>query len=117
MNLNNVFSNQNLFICKREKNFWSNSHFLVAKPINIEKNNSNNAAARNNNESEKIKEKNYFYNNFILDFNEGQGQAFQVKVCSNYIDPSSSNLSFATPVWLVVQSVERYLNIVPLPKI
>ena len=117
LNLNNVFSNQNLFICKREKNFWSNSHFLVVKPINIEKNNSNNAAAKNNNESGKNKEKNYLYNNFILDFNEGQGQAFQVKVCSNYIDPSSSNLSFATPVWLVVQSVERYINILPLPKI
>ena len=49
--------------------------------------------------------------NFILDFNEGQGQAFQIKICSNYIDPSSSNLSFAIPVWLVVQSVDRYLNI------
>ena len=113
-----VFSNQNVFICKREKNFWSNSHYLIVKPINTEKTNTN--SAKNNNESgkndyndryDKIREKNLIYSNFILDFNEGQGQAFQIKVCSNYIDPSSSNLSFAIPVWLVVQSADRYLNI------
>ena len=122
LNLKNVFSNQNVFICKREKNIWSNSHFLVARPINIEKtkndiNNflSTNNFVKNNNESEKKeyieKMREINYNNFIFDFNEGQGQIFQIKVCSNYIDPSSSNLTFSTPVWLNVQSIDRYLNI------
>ena len=123
LNMKYVFSNQNVFICKREKNFWSNSHYLIVKPISTEKTNTN--SAKNNNESgkndyndkyDKIREKNQIYSNFILDFNEGQGQPFQIKVCSDYIDPSSSNLSFAMPVWLVVQSADRYLNIKTIVK-
>ena len=119
LNLKHVFSNQNLFICKREKNFWVNSHFLIVKPINLDKNISNNVKNNDTGKNEyyeKNRERSQVYNNFILDFNEGQGEAFQIKVCSNYIDPSSSNLSFATPVWLVVQSIDRYLNITPISK-
>ena len=127
LNINNVFSNTNVFICKREKNIYSNSHFLIVKPINIDKtktdiNNyviSTNNVQKNNNDSGKneyMREINHNYNNFVFDFNEGQGQIFQIKICSNYIDPSSSNLSFATPVWLMVQSIDRYLNITILPK-
>ena len=123
-NLKNVFPNQNVFICKREKNIWSNSHFLIVKPVYLDKtkneiNNllSSNNIGKNNNESAKNKymEKTEEIN-FIIDFHEGQGQAFQIKVCSNYIDPSSSNLTFATPVWLTVQSIDRYLNITMLTK-
>ena len=123
LNLKNVFSNQYVFICKREKNIWINSHFLIVKPVinvNLEKNKSDlnynilNTNNRLNNESEKnklLRDLNQNYNNFAFDFNEGQGQIFQIKLCSDYIDPSSSNLSFATPVWLSVQSIDRYLNI------
>ena len=105
VNLQYVFSNQNFFILKREKSMWNNNLFLIAKPKIIEKNNNinlNNDNDKNNNSST---------TNFILDFNEGQGQAFQIKICSNYIDPSSSNLSFSTPVWLTVQSIDKFLNI------
>ena len=121
LNLKNVFSNQNVFICKREKNIWSNSHFLIVKPVPIEKtkNENTNLVDRKNYESTKnelLREINYSYNNFSFDFNEGQGQVFQIKICSNYIDPSSSNLTFATPVWLSVQSIERYLNITILSR-
>jgi hypothetical protein len=111
LNLKNVFSNQNIFICKREKSMWNNNLFLIAKPKIIEKNNNinlNNDNDKNNNSST---------TNFILDFNEGQGQAFQIKICSNYIDPSSSNLSFSTPVWLTVQCIDKFLNITTFPKI
>ena len=122
LNLRNVFSNQNVFICKREKNFWSNSHFLIVKPMIIEKSktdvnyilNTNNFQGRI--ESAKNDNLRENYNNFVFDFNEGQGQVFKIKICSNYIDPSSSNLTFATPVWLTVQSIDRYLNITMLPK-
>ena len=124
LNLKNVFSNQNVFICKREKNIWSNNNFLNVKKVSTDKNktdasnliNTNNTQGRNYNESDNndyIMKNN---NRFILDFNEGQGQIFQIKICSSYIDPSSSNLSFATPVWLTVQSIDRYLNITMLPK-
>ena len=125
LHLKYVFSNQNLLICKREKNVWINSHYLVAKPINSEKNikeskyesNFTNNPQNNIRDSLKYENNTNFHdikqinNKYILDFDEGQGQAFQIKVCSNYIDPSSSNLSFATPVWLEVQSVDKYLNI------
>ncbi len=30
-NVKNVFSNQNLYICKKEKNLWSNNHYLNVK--------------------------------------------------------------------------------------
>ena len=127
LNIKNVFSNTNVFICKREKNIWSNSHYLIVKPINIDKNkneiinyvNSTNNIHKNNNDSGKneiMREINHNYNNFAFDFNDAQGQIFQIKICSNYIDPSSSNLTFATPVWLMVQSIDRYLNITILPK-
>ena len=33
-----VFSNQNLYICKKEKNLWSNSHFLTAEKIDSKRN-------------------------------------------------------------------------------
>ena len=117
LNLKNVFSNQNVFICKREKNIWSNSHFLIVKPVAIEKTKNENT----NNILEKRKDstKNELLrevNNLAFEFNEGQGQVFQIKIYSNYIDPSSSNLTFATPVWLSVQSIERYLNITILSR-
>ena len=42
-----VFSNQNLYICKRKKNLWSNSQFLMAKEREVKSseisNNNNNA--------------------------------------------------------------------------
>ena len=118
LNLKNVFSNQNVFICKREKNIWSNSHFLIVKPVPIEKTkneNTNNIIVKRkeSTKNELLKEVN---TNFAFEFNEGQGQVFQIKKCSDYIDPSSSNLTFATPVWLSVQSIERYLNITILSR-
>ena len=112
LNLKYVFSNQNIYICKREKNIWYNNQFLIVKPKIMEKINN-----INNNEIENVNENNQGYTNFALDFNEGQGQAFQIKICSNYIDPSSSNLTFATPVWLIVQSIDKFLNITTFPKI
>ena len=114
LNLKYIFSNQNVFICKREKNVWFNNQYLIVKPKFIEKNNLN-----NNNDLNNMKEKENTSGNanFILDFNEGQGQAFQIKICSNYIDPSSSNLTFATPVWLTVQSIDKFLNITDIRKI
>ena len=112
-NLKYVFSNQNIFICKRQKNMWANNQFLIVRPKNIEKNIYQNYIF----DTENNKEKNLGSSNFTLDFNEGQGQAFQIKICSNYIDPSSSNLTFATPVWLVIQSIDKYLNVTSFPKI
>ena len=114
LNLKYIFSNQNVFICKREKNVWFNNQYLIVKPKFIEKNNLNNNNDLNN---MKEKENTSGNTNFILDFNEGQGQAFQIKICSNYIDPSSSNLTFATPVWLTVQSIDKFLNITDIRKI
>ena len=35
-----VFSNQNLCICKKEKNMWSNNHFLMVKEIQAKANDS-----------------------------------------------------------------------------
>ena len=97
VNLQYVFSNQNIAICKREKNSWNNNLFLTVKTKNIEKNAGN--------------------TNFVLYFEEGKRYAFQIKICSNYIDSSSSNLTFATPVWLTVQSIDKFLNITTFPKI
>ena len=37
-NANYVFSNQNLYICKKEKNLWSNSHYLTAEKIDAKRN-------------------------------------------------------------------------------
>ena len=110
-NLKNVLSNQNVLICKREKNMWNNNLCLIVKTKYLEKN------TNTNNDNDNIKENNQGDTNFILDFNEGQGQAFQIKICSNYIDPSSSNLTFATPVWLNVQSIDKFLNIITFSKI
>ena len=97
VNLQYVFSNQNIAISKREKNSWNNNLFLTVKTKNIEKNAGN--------------------TNFVLYFEEGKRYAFQIKICSNYIDSSSSNLTFATPVWLTVQSIDKFLNITTFPKI
>ncbi len=38
LNLKYIFSNQNVFICKREKNVWFNNQYLIVKPKFIEKN-------------------------------------------------------------------------------
>ena len=111
LNIKNVLSNQNVLICKREKNMWNNNLCLIVKTKYSEKN------TNTNNDNDNIKENNQGDTNFILDFNEGQGQAFQIKICSNYIDPSSSNLTFATPVWLNVQSINKFMNIITFPKI
>ena len=97
LNLQYVFSNQNIAICKREKNSWNNNLFLTVKTKNLEKSAGN--------------------TNFILYFEEGKSHPFQIKICSNYIDSSSSNLTFATPVWLTVQSIDKFLNITTFPKI
>ena len=159
-----VFSNQNLYICKKEKNLWSNNHFLVAKEIQIKANdsainNNNNINTNlntNNNDSLKYdidkafemkrkrqkssyiprqafvesrkEEQSRLENNnvkevpepklvksYILDFteNQGTGSAFKIKICSNYIDPSSGLLSFSSPVWFVCQNIDRHLTIYP----
>ena len=114
LNLRFVLSNQNLLICKREKNLSYNNLSLTVKPKILEKNiNLNN---KNDIENTKEKENNPGNTNFTLEFKEGLGQAFQVKVCSEYIDPSSSNLTFATPVWITVQSIDKFLNILTFPK-
>ena len=97
LNLQYVFSNQNIAICKREKNSWNNNLFLTVKTKNLEKSAGN--------------------TNFILYFEEGKSHPFLIKICSNYIDSSSSNLTFATPVWLTVQSIDKFLNITTFPKI
>ena len=97
VNLQYVFSIQNIALCKREKNSWNNNLFLTVKTKSVEKNVGN--------------------TNFILYFEEGKRHAFQIKICSNYIDSSSSNLTFATPVWLTVQSIDKFLNITTFPKI
>jgi hypothetical protein len=157
-----VFSNQKLFICKKEKNLWSNDHFLIAKEIQIKANessinniNTNNindtlakdidinaalgrkrqktyASRQDHLENRKNDEQNRTENNninnnvndiqeakiiksYILEFTENQssGYPFKIKICSNYIDPSSGILSFSSPVWLVCQNIERYLTISP----
>ena len=187
-----VFSNQNLYICKKEKNYWSNNHFLTVKKntsklnaVNINEsiiNNINNNNVTNNlnnnvtniiNDTSKFdidkgtdlrkmqkssfkskqalfesrnKEEqsrlennlinsnnavrinnnlnninnlfepgidNKFNKNYVLGFTESQSSSdpFKIKICSNYIDPSSGNLSFSSPVWLVCQSIDKYLTI------
>ena len=156
-----VFSNQNLFICKKEKNLWSNNHFLLVKDIPVKANdsalnnntNTNNIYTNNNinntlvndldkniendrkrpksrnNENRKIEEQSKIENNnnlndiqekkiiknYFLDFTENQssGSPFKIKICSNYIDPSSGILSFSYPVWLVCQNIDRHLTISP----
>ena len=160
-----VFSNQNLYICKKEKNLWSNNHFLKAKEIQVKANesllnnnintnlnmNSNyndstkndidrfvdmqrrrqkssyisrHVFLENRNKDEQSKnEINNIYEQpeikmerkYILDFieNRSNGSAFKIKICSNYIDPSSGLLSFSSPVWLACQNIERHLTITP----
>ena len=183
-NVKNVFSNQNLYICKKEKNAWSNNQYLIvsentSKAVNNESiiNNNNNISNNeinntNNNindsskfafdrgtdlpkrnqkssmkskpliESRNKEEQSRFDNNFIntnnnininnipnaydipaenrntknyvLGFSESQSNSpFKIKICSNYIDPSSGMLSFSAPVWLVCQSIEKHLTIKP----
>ena len=52
--------------------------------------------------------------NYVLGFSESQSNSpFKIKICSNYIDPSSGMLSFSSPVWLVCQSIEKHLTIKP----
>ena len=53
--------------------------------------------------------------NYVLGFAESQSSSsfFKIKICSNYIDPSSGMLSFSSPVWLVCQSIEKHLTIRP----
>ena len=185
-NVKNVFSNQNLYICKKQKNAWSSKHYLIvtesaSKPVNNESiinninnnitNNEINATNNNINDSSKFgfdrgtefpkrnqkssmkskpaliesrnkEEQSRFDNNFIntnnnininnlpnaydipcenrntknyvLGFSESQSNSpFKIKICSNYIDPSSGMLSFSSPVWLVCQSIEKHLTIKP----
>jgi len=182
-NVRYVFSNQNLYICKKEKNLWSNNHFLTVKEntgrsanesmLNNINNNVTNIAANNitninvNDSSkfdmEKINElrrlqksslkskpfiesrnkedqsridnnfintnninnninnnfdtagENRYVKNYVLGFTESQSNSFpfKIKICSNYIDPSSGMLSFSSPVWLVCQSIEKHLTIRP----
>ena len=152
-----VFSNQKLYICKKEKNSWNNAHFLIAKEIQVKNNesginNMNNINTNNNindtlakdfdlnaltgrkrpkpfstrqdhlenrkNDEPARLENNNINNNlksYILEFAETQssGYPFKIKICSNYIDPSSGILSFSSPVWLVCQNIDRYLTISP----
>ena len=190
-----VFSNQNLYICKKEKNYWSNNHFLTVKKNtsklnavnnnnesllnNINNNNvtnnvinnvtnnindtskldldkgtdflklqkssfkskkailesknkedqsrlenniinSNNALKINNNLNNinnviDPNADNKYTKNYVLGFTESQSSSdpFKIKICSNYIDPSSGILSFSSPVWLVCQSIEKHLTIRP----
>lgn len=109
-----VFSNQNLFIRKKEKNMWANNQYLKMKAITEEDMKTTVFQnLRNSGESGTILgQKNEKY---ILTFTEDQNNAnpFQIKICSNYIDPSSSNLSFANPVWICCQNVDKYLIITP----
>ena len=163
-----VFSNQNLYICKKEKNLWSNNRFIMVKEmqvktnesvlnnnintnININSNNNNNNDSlkydidkaleiqrkrlkssyvprqqllenRNKEEQSKIEINNIneqqetkLEKKYILGFTENRssGSPFKIKICSNYIDPSSGLLSFSSPVWLVCQNIERHLTITP----
>ena len=52
-----VFSNQNLCICKKEKNMWSNNHFLMVKEIQGKVNES--ALNNNNNVNTNLINSNY----------------------------------------------------------
>ena len=187
-NVKYVFSNQNLYICKKEKNLWSNNHYLNVKMntskgysesninnqnINITNNAINNVTNNNiindsakfdidrgtrmqkssfkskqnileskwkedqsridnnfintnnninfNNNFNNINNAmdyqgdNKFIRNYVLTFSESQtnNDPFKIKICSNYIDPSSGLLSFSSPVWLVCQSIEKHLTISP----
>ena len=193
-NVKNVFSNQNLYICKKEKNFYSNNHFLTVKLNtsktgnesminNFNNNNITNFAMNNitnnnitNNifndtskfDNDKLSEfpkklqkssykileskikdeqtklennfnsyntnmninmninlnnnynindiqENRYQKNYVLGFAESQSSSspFKIKICSNYIDPSSGLLSFSAPVWFVCQSIEKHLTIRP----
>ena len=121
-----VFSNQNLFIRKKEKNVWANNQYLKIKIVTdddarqtiIQKTQVNNNISNINvNDSTlgTVKNENYKY---LLSFTEDQNNSnpFQVKICSNYIDPSSANLSFANPVWICCQNIDKYLTITPTNK-
>ena len=182
-NVKYVFSNQNLYICKKEKNLWSNNHYLNVKMntskgynesninnanINMSNNpvnniindsakfdvdrgtrlqrssfksrpqiiesklredqsrfdnnfiNTNNNININNNFNNINNAMDYqgdtkFIKNYVLTFSESQtnNDPFKIKICSNYIDPSSGLLSFSSPVWLVCQSIEKHLTISP----
>ena len=183
-NIKYVFSNQNLYICKKEKNLGNNIHFLTVKENtakaanesmlnnlynnNVTNNAGNNVTNINVNDSskfdgEKLNEirrlqksslkskpffdtrnkedqsrfdnnfintnninnivnnnfdapgENKYIKNYVLGFTESQSNSFpfKIKICSNYIDPSSGMLSFSSPVWFVCQSIEKHLTIRP----
>ena len=121
-----VFSNQNLFIRKKEKNVWANNQYLKIKVVTDEDSRNtivqksqinNNVSSININESTVGVGKNENYK-YLLSFTEDQNNSnpFQIKICSNYIDPSSPNLSFANPVWISCQNIDKYLTITPTNK-
>jgi hypothetical protein len=118
-----VYCNQNIYIRKSEKSIWANNPFLYYRDPQSEKKKTyevmNNIAnlvvnrprALNRRKSEG------FYNlkKYVLLFTDEYEKArpFQIKICSKYIDPSSVNLSFTNPFWIVCQSAQKYLIIKP----
>ena len=142
-----VFTNQNLYIRKKEKNMWANNQFLIitndeekskknytqktvlyGNTTTINNTSSSNNNNNNNNEINNINNTNNINNddnnnnnvviqnyNF-LQFNDTKAEPFQIKICSNYINTSSANLSFANPIWICAHNLDRYLTLTPIIK-
>ena len=103
INAQNVYSNQNLYLCKKEKNAFGNNYFLsIEDEIKSDRSMS----------LDEGKDKNFDRASRIF-FEENQDHAisFKIKIYSSFIDPSSGNLSFATPVWFVCQNINRNFSI------
>ena len=96
-----AFSNQDIFIRKCEKNIWANNPFIRVSESQKRNENPIDQTVINVNEVRKK----------ILTTadNQKSAQKFEIKICSNYIDPSSLNLSFSNNIWLISPSLDKFL--------
>ena len=66
--------------------------------------------------SRKFMDKIISYQRIYLTDDKETATSFKVKVCSSYIDPASTNLSFTNTIWIVCLSQEKYLLVKEAPK-
>ena len=92
-----TFSNQDIYIRKYEKNVWANNPFLRVSESNDKKNPIKNLL---NTGVKKI---------LTTGDTLNSAQKFEIRICSNYIDPSSINLSFSNKIWLTSPSQDKFL--------
>ena len=105
-----VFSNQNIYIRKCEKNIWANNPYLYYEVFDsIKQTKTKDTNIKIN--SRKEMEPNARETTLSFTENSEMAKPFQIKIFSNYIDPSSQALSFVNPLWIVCQSVDKYIVI------